>query len=457
MKKNKSKRELKQDQKKVVKWLKVIIVLCIAIIVIELGYIGLSYYNRSKSIIYTDTLNSFEKVNDGYLVAGNSDFKNSSFNSYQDKYNKAKFAKYNNDFEIEFESAYTKGYGSFFNDVVTYDDGYIAVGGAQYDEQQVEDNATDGLIVLYDKDGKQVDTKTVQIAGDTTFTKVLLVDDGFIVIGQSILQNMVIGNNPKGGALMIKYSFDLEEEWRTNYGGSKSGIFNDAIIDGDYIYLVGKDATRYGMIAKYTLSGERVYAKTYEYTDTVGFSSIVKVGDNFFVAGSKTINIDAKDEDKVTEALILKYDSDDQIFDIGKRPIDFVGFKFTYGKTTTRNSIFRNAINSEKALNNQKYGVHNLSSVISYNGWLNVTDCYTVKHENYKHSDKFYKMKLKVAQQDSSYKKKVDKIVKISNLRSSIYELGKNSLNNGFVTRYVTEKTLDGYVIREADKIKVSA
>lgn len=313
MKKNKSKRELKQDQKKVVKWLKVIIVLCIAIIVIELGYIGLSYYNRNKSIIYTDTLNSFEKVSDGYLVAGNSDFKNSSFNSYQDEYNKAKFAKYNNDFEIEFESAYTKGYGSFFNDVAIYDDGYIAVGGAQYDEQQVEDNATDGLIVLYDKDGKQVDTKTLQIAGDTNFTKVLLVDDGFIVIGQSILQNMVIGNNPNGGALMIKYNFDLEEEWRTNYGGSKSGIFNDAIIDGDYIYLVGKDATRYGMIAKYTLSGEQVFAKTYEYTDTVGFSSIVKVGDNFFVVGSKTINIDAKDEDKVTEGLIVKYDSDGNV------------------------------------------------------------------------------------------------------------------------------------------------
>ena len=315
MKKNKNKRELKKDQRKVVKWLRVIIVLCIAIIVIELGYIGLSYYNRNKSIIYTDTLNSFEKVNDGYLVVGNSDFKKSKFNDYEKDYNKAKFAKYNDDFEVEFESAYTKGYGSFFNDVVTYDDGYIAVGGAQYDEQQIEDNATDGLIVLYDKDGKQVDTKTVQIAGDTTFTKVLLVDDGFIVVGQSILQNMVIGNNPNGGALMIKYSFDLEEEWRTNYGGSKSAIFNDAIIDGDYIYLVGKDATRYGMIAKYTLSGERVYAKTYEYTDTVGFSSIVKVGDNFFVAGSKTINIDAKDADKVTEALILKYDSDGNVLD----------------------------------------------------------------------------------------------------------------------------------------------
>ena len=313
MKKNK--KELKVEQKKLVKWLRVIIVLCIAIIVIEACYIGLSYYNRTKSIVYTDTLNSFKETDDGYLVVGNSDFKNSEFNSYEKDYNKAKFAKYNSDFEVEFESAYTKGYSSYFSDVIEYKDGYIAVGGAQYDEQQVEDNATDGLIVLYDKNGKQVDTKSVQIAGDTTFNKVLLVDDGFIVVGQSILQNMVIGNDPDGGALIIKYDLDLKEVWRANYGGSKSAIFNDAVIDGDYLYLVGKDATRYGMIAKYTLDGEQVFVKTYEYTDTVGFSSIVKVGDEFFVAGSKTINIDAKDEDKVTEGLILKYDSDGNVLD----------------------------------------------------------------------------------------------------------------------------------------------
>lgn len=315
MKNKKNKKVLKSDQKKLIRVLKVIIVLCILIVVVELAYIGLRIYNNNQSIIYTDTLNSFKNVDDGYLVVGNSDFKKSKFNSYQDEYNKAKFAKYNDDFEIEFESAYTKGYASYFSDVVEYDDGFIAVGGAQYDKQQVEDNATDGLIVLYDKKGKQVDTKTVQIAGDTTFNKVLLVPDGFIVVGQSILQNMVIGNDPNGGALIIKYDFDLNEVWRDNYGGSKSGNFNDAIIDDDYIYLVGKDATRYGVIAKYTLDGERVYAKSYEYTDTIGFSSIVKVGDDFFVAGSKTINIDAKDADKVTEGLILKYNSDGEVLD----------------------------------------------------------------------------------------------------------------------------------------------
>ena len=311
----KNKKKLNSDQKRIVKWLKVIIVLCIAIIVLELGYILLSYYNRSNSIVYTDTLNSFKEVDNGYIVVGNSDFKKSYFNDYEKDYNKAKFAKYNDDFEVEFESSYTKGYASYFSDVIEYSEGYIAVGGAQFSKEQVDDNATDGLIVLYDKEGRQKNTKTIQISGDTTFNKVLLVDDGFIVIGQSILQNMVIGTDPKAGALMIKYNFDLKEEWRVNYGGSKSGNFNDAIIDGDYIYLVGKDATRYGLIAKYTLEGEKVFTKSYEYTDTVGFSSIVKVGDSFFVAGSKTINIDAKDEDKVTEGLIVKYNSNGEVED----------------------------------------------------------------------------------------------------------------------------------------------
>ncbi len=311
----KNKKNLNFDQKRLIKWLKVVICLCLVIILLDLGYIGISFYNKRKNIVYTDSLNSFKKVSDGYLVVGNSDFKNSKFNSYQEDDTKAKFAKYDDEFNLEFEKNYTKGYESYFSDVVEYSDGYIAAGGAQYSKQQVEDNATDGLIVLYDKDGKQKKTKSVQIAGDTTFNKILVVDDGFIVIGQSILQNMVLGTDPNGGALMIKYDFDLNEMWRANYGGSKSAIFNDALIDGDYIYLVGKDATRYGMFAKYTISGEKVLVKSYEYTDTIGFSSIVKVGDEFFVGGSKTINVDADDEDKITEALVIKYDSDGNVLD----------------------------------------------------------------------------------------------------------------------------------------------
>lgn len=138
-------------------------------------------------------------------------------------------------------------------------------------------------------------------------------DDGYLVIGQSILENMTIGNDPNGGAIMVKYDFDLKEKWRTNYGGSKSGIFNDVVVDDDAIYLVGKDATRYGFFAKFSKTGEKEFIKTYEYTDVVGFSSMAKIDDDFVVVGGKTTNIEANDKDKKTEAVLLRYDKDGNI------------------------------------------------------------------------------------------------------------------------------------------------
>ena len=43
------------------------------------------------------------------------------------------------------------------------------------------------------------------------------------------------------------------------------------VITNDSIYAVGKDGNRYGLIAKYSLAGERIFAKSYAYTDTIGF------------------------------------------------------------------------------------------------------------------------------------------------------------------------------------------
>ena len=56
MKNKKKEKKLKVEHKRLVKWLRVIIVLCIAIIVVEVGYIGLSYYYWYNSFVYTDTL-----------------------------------------------------------------------------------------------------------------------------------------------------------------------------------------------------------------------------------------------------------------------------------------------------------------------------------------------------------------------------------------------------------------
>lgn len=295
-----------EKNKKLLKWLKFLVIVCIAIIVVEGIYIGVKIYQANNNTVYVDTLSSIEKLKDGYLGSGSSDFKHSKYNKYSKDYQKAKLVKYDKNEKIVFESAYTKGYDSYFYDAKQTKDGYIAVGSAAYTKTQVKEKTKDGLIVIYDKDGKQINSKTLQIAGDTKFTKVVVMDDGYLVIGQSILENMTIGNDPDGGAIMVKYDFDLKEKWRTNYGGSKSGIFNDVVVDDDAIYLVGKDATRYGFFAKFSKTGEKEFIKTYEYTDVVGFSSMAKIDDDFVVVGGKTTNIEADDKDKKTESCLTK-------------------------------------------------------------------------------------------------------------------------------------------------------
>ncbi len=52
------------------------------------------------------------------------------------------------------------------------------------------------------------------------------------------------------------------------------------------MYAVGKDATRYGIIVKYSLDGNEEKAVSYAKTDTLGFSSIVKKKDNFIFGKS---------------------------------------------------------------------------------------------------------------------------------------------------------------------------
>ena len=302
-----------EKNKKLLKWLKFLVIVCIAIIVVEGIYIGVKIHQANNNTVYVDTLSSIEKLKDGYLGSGSSDFKHSKYNKYSKDYQKAKLVKYDKNEKIVFESAYTKGFDSYFYDAKQTKDGYIAVGSAAYTKTQVKEKTKDGLIVTYDKNGKQINSKTLQIAGDTKFTKVVVMDDGYLVIGQSILENMTIGNDPNGGAIMVKYDFDLKEKWRTNYGGSKSGIFNDVVVDDDAIYLVGKDATRYGFFAKFSKTGEKEFIKTYEYTDVVGFSSMAKIDDDFVVVGGKTTNIEADDKDKKTEAVLLRYDKDGNI------------------------------------------------------------------------------------------------------------------------------------------------
>lgn len=279
----------------------IIVIVSILVLVFDIGVLIYNNYFKEEKKLYFDGINYFEKVTDGIIAVGS----NSNNN---DGYEKAKITLYDNKYQKVWETLYNKKYSSSFSAVKKDEDDYVVVGNYEATKKEHDDKVRSAVIAKFDKDGNFLADKRFQVLGDSKFNGLLVVDDGYIVVGQSIYENMTLGTSDEGGAFIIKYDKELKEIWRKNYGGSKSGVYNDLIIYDGYIYAVGKDYARTGIVSKYTLDGEYVSTVTYNYTDTIGFTGITSDENNLYVVGSKKISEDKNDYD--TDAIIIKYNFD---------------------------------------------------------------------------------------------------------------------------------------------------
>ena len=295
-----------------------IVLACLIILLLEgIYFLVLRDRLNPKPVSY-DALNSVTLDGTDIVAVGSSFFKNSKFNKYTDEVEKAKLVKYDQTGEIIFEKKYKKGIASTFSSVIEVDDGYVAVGSYEKDKQQAKDGLRDALIVKYDKEGKILWEKTFTSLSNSKFNKVVEVNDGYVVIGQSIFATMEMGNSTEGGGVIIKYSKDGEVLWTKFHGGTKSASFNGiTIVDGNF-YIVGRDGTDFGNIIKYSSNGEYQWHKNYRYTDTLGLSDIVYSNGKLYAVGSKEIfDHEVTDDDKRnttnTDALLIRYNLDGEI------------------------------------------------------------------------------------------------------------------------------------------------
>ena len=334
MKKDNKKNKSKQEQKEIKrdKLIKKVFIIGIIIIVIELiGMFAIKLF-REREIDHYDSLYDIIQVDDGYIAVGVSDFNNSKFvdkkiykytNSETKKSeniiaNQSKIAKYDKDFNLLWENTYKNMYDSTFYSVLKVSDGYIAVGSLISKMAQIDADTRDALIVKFDKNGKELWSKTYHVLSDTEFYKVIDDgDDNLVVIGQSIYENMEMGSHITGGGIIVRYDKDGNLLAHNNYGGNKSGSFNDIIkVDDGYI-VCGKDATNYGIIVKFKKDFDRddkdtniitkkvVWQRSYANTDTVGFTSMVMNKDNIYVVGAINVSNEKDKDDKP----IYKYDA----------------------------------------------------------------------------------------------------------------------------------------------------
>lgn len=300
------------------KWLIIIALICVIVIIAEVGYLVYYHINMNRNVIYYDSLNSVAVDDTDIIGVGSSNFKYSKYNDYTNGLEKAKIIKYDKNGKIIFEKMYDKGINTTFSSVVSVNDGYIVVGSGVFSEEEQNNEGREAVIIKYDKDGNIVWEKFYQVITNTRFNKVIATIDGYIVVGQSIYANMEMGNHTTGGGIIVKYDFDGNEVWHNNHGGMKSGNFNDVIeVNGDF-YVVGKDATDYANIIKYSKNGKYQWHKNYGYTDGIGFTGIAYLDNSLFVVGSKKVLPEGTTDDDNrdttnTDALLVKYDLDGKV------------------------------------------------------------------------------------------------------------------------------------------------
>ena len=276
-------------EKRIYKILKIVAVICAIVLFIEGIYI--MFFLEKKSI-YFDGINSVVS-NDKYLVSVGSNNNNVNY------YEKAKVTRYNSKKEKVFEKIYNKGFnGVYFDVLVDESDNIIAVGSYEKDEDDFKNNNRTSLIVKYDKSGNIIYENDFQLLGNSKFTSVYEVEDGYVVVGQTIYDNMTVGLSEDGGGIIVKYNKNLDIVWMRNYGDNKSGVFNDVLVHRDYIYAVGLSSPTVGVVAKYNIDGELLDVYEYQDTDGLGFSGVSYYNSHIFVCGGK-INRETSDSNGI--------------------------------------------------------------------------------------------------------------------------------------------------------------
>lgn len=314
---------------KKIKIIKKICIVAIIVIIIELLSMLIMKINNEKKINYFDNINKIELIDNLYYGAGSSNLKYSKFNDmktfkFSSKEKKisetniiseqAVFRKYDLNKKLLFEKVFDSKYNSTYYDLTKINDGFILVGSYVYKYEQLEIDTRDGLIVKYDNEGNQKWFKNYQVLGDTEFFRVIDVKDGVIAVGQSIYENMEIGNHIQGGGVIVKYDYDGNIVWKNNFGGNKSGLFNDIVEVNDGYIVCGKDGSNYGLIVKFDKKGNMKWhynTLNNNVIDSYGFSSIKLYKNKLYISGAvNTSNLKDEQNNPIYkfDACIFVYD-----------------------------------------------------------------------------------------------------------------------------------------------------
>lgn len=116
-----------------------------------------------------------------------------------------------------------------------------------------------------------------------------------------------------------------------------------------------------------------------------GVDFYIRYMDDMLILGSnkrKLMQLMAEISKYLNDNLKLELKNTTRVFSIADCPIDYIGFKFSYGKTTLRKNILHRARNANETLYKGKFHIKELRSSMAYNGWIQNTDTKQYRQEH---------------------------------------------------------------------------
>ena len=237
---------------------KIMIVLGIILIVEIIFFVIYKLFIKKNADpnIPISQFNDFISDNDGYVVVGNNNYKDTEDAIYDNDIliTQGEIVKLDKNFNTLWTTSYNTGNDITLNSIIKVNDYYIIVGT---ERKKIDDDHYDftGIILKVDKVGTVLNAKTYDLLEDTKLEKVIRDGKNNIVIGNSLYRYDRIGND-LGGGIILKIDDNLNILESNNYGGNKSGAFYNIFVLSDSYLVTGSDAD-YSIVVKFSKSFNR--------------------------------------------------------------------------------------------------------------------------------------------------------------------------------------------------------
>ena len=229
---------------------------------------------------------------------------------HKDSIRRALIVKYDNTGEIVFSKDFKLLDNSKFTSVTTVNDGYLITGQSVYKNTKVGTKDGGAILLKYDKDGNLLWTKTYGSSKSAIFNDLLIVNDTIYTVGMDTNNVGVICKYDLDGNFIgyndFKYTDDVGFSGITNIG-------DNIYISG--VERLSSTKTR-AMIVRYDLDCNYINQVSYTSKDSTRYNKLaVDEHNNIIAIGIKTSNKNTKNKTRTADnvnydGIIGKYNSD---------------------------------------------------------------------------------------------------------------------------------------------------